>query len=88
MDRHRSAFGVGVFLVPIVYSHNLSWMNGWVGGTWLLSVAAGVFVGLFGGVSLAIARKNPLWLAPSILSFCVAFAAVVLITAMGMAQMH
>lgn len=69
-------------------SSNLSWTRGWVGIVWFFALAAGVLGGLFGGISLAIARRNPLWLLATVAAFCMSYVGLVFMYGIGIASLH
>lgn len=49
-------------IIALFASGSLSWMRGMTGVLLFAGVIVGVLGGTFGGIVMAIARKNPLWL--------------------------
>lgn len=73
-------------LAVVFGGENLRWLEGGVGTIVLLVVVFGLIAGFLGGISLAIARKNPLWLIATVSALCAGY--VWILVAMGMAIGH
>lgn len=76
-------------VLPLAFvfgGENLRWLEGGVGNLVLLVVMLGLIAGFVGGIALAIARKNPLWLVATVSALCAGY--VWLLVAMGMAIGH
>jgi hypothetical protein len=94
MSRRRLADTVVVGLTSLAVlplavvfgGENLRWLEGGVGTLVLLVVVLGLIAGFLGGIALAIARKNPLWLIATVSASCVGY--VWLLVAMGIAIGH
>lgn len=72
----------------VFVSGNVSWMREWTGFVWFFALAGGLLGGLIGGISLAIARKNPLWLLATVASLCMGYFGLALMYGIGLASMH
>lgn len=73
-------------LAVVFGGENLRWLESGVGTFVLLVVVLGLIAGFLGGIVLAIARKNPLWLIATVSTLCAGY--VWLLVAMGMAIGH
>jgi len=75
-------------LVFVFLNRNLRWLEGF-GGTIVLSVVAlGLLVGFLGGIGLAIARKNPLWLLATVSALSAGYVWILVATGMAIGRMH
>lgn len=85
---------IGLTLIPIIpffavlSSRNASWLEGRAGVFVWISIMVDVAGGLIGGIVLAAARRNPVWLIASLTSLCAGFYWLLFAMAMGMAHMH
>ncbi len=94
MSKRRLADAVVIGLaslavLPLAFvfgGENLRWLEGGGGTIVLLVVMLGLLTGFLGGIALAIARKNPLWLIATVSVLCAGY--VWLVVAMGMAIGH
>lgn len=75
-------------LAFVFLGRNLHWLEG-AGGvivSWM--VALGLLVSFAGGIGLAAARKNPLWLLATVSALCAGYVWILVASGMAMGRMH
>lgn len=93
-SRMKEAIVIGatcLAVAPLAFvflGRNLRWLDGDGGAVVLFIVTVGLFVGLLGGISLAIKRKNPLWLLATVSTLCAGYVWILVATGMAMGRMH
>ncbi|WP_306580928.1 hypothetical protein [Dokdonella sp.] len=75
-------------LVFVFLGSNLRWLDSDGGAIVLFIVTVGLLVGILGGISLAIARKNPLWLLATVSTLCAGYVWILVAAGMAIGHMH
>ncbi len=78
-------------ILPLVFvfaGKNLRWLDGGGGSIVLLVVVLGLLAGFFGGIFLAIVRKNPVWLVATASALCAGYVWFLVAVGMAIGHMH